>query len=70
MSKWEETRLGELIEINPETLSVSKYTGEKRFVKGFFCKNTFLLKRISCFLIGFLICLRKPIDFFENRSII
>lgn len=32
MSKWEETRLGELIEINPETLSVSKYTGEIKYI--------------------------------------
>jgi len=32
LSKWEETRLGELIEINPETLSVSKYTGEIKYI--------------------------------------
>lgn len=32
MSKWEETRLGELIEINPETLFVSKYTGEIKYI--------------------------------------
>lgn len=32
MSKWQETRLGELIEINPETLSVSKYTGEIKYI--------------------------------------
>ena len=32
MSKWEEIRLGELIEINPETLSVSKYAGEIKYI--------------------------------------
>lgn len=32
MSNWKETRLGELIEINPETLSVSKYTGEIKYI--------------------------------------
>lgn len=32
MSKWVETRLGELININPETLSVSKYNGEIEYI--------------------------------------
>ena len=32
MSEWKETRLGKLIEINPETLSVSKYTGEIKYI--------------------------------------
>lgn len=32
MSEWKETRLGKIIEINPETLSVSKYTGEIKYI--------------------------------------
>ena len=32
MSKWNEVRLGELIDINPETLSVSKYNGKIQYI--------------------------------------
>lgn len=32
MSKWEEKRLGELIDINPETLLVSKYRGNIEYI--------------------------------------
>lgn len=32
MSEWNEVRLGELIDINPETLSVSKYNGKIQYI--------------------------------------
>lgn len=32
MSKWEEKRLGELIDVNPETLSLSKYKGSIQYI--------------------------------------
>lgn len=32
MSKWEERRLGEVVKINPETLSVSKYSGNIQYI--------------------------------------
>lgn len=32
MSKWEEKRLGELIDINPETLTVTKYKGSIEYI--------------------------------------
>ena len=32
MSKWEEKRLGELIDINPETLTVTKYKGSIKYI--------------------------------------
>lgn len=32
MTKWEEKRLGDLVEINPETLSLSKYNGNIQYI--------------------------------------
>ena len=32
MSKWEEKRLGELIDINPETLAVTRYKGSIQYI--------------------------------------
>lgn len=32
MSKWSEVRLGELIDVNPETLAVSKYNGKIQYI--------------------------------------